>query len=368
MNIVLSLFYFAYFALVGVYIVFVPTALLDFGYTKFEIGIIGSSAPFMRFLLPFLFKHYIELTYNVYKLSLLLTFSGATIFLFTVENFWIYLLSNLLFGAAMGVILPFVETIALEVLNKKVYGKIRLWGSIGFILVVLILGKLNVDSITTLYFLSAMAFFTLLFGYFIVRYENHLEKREEEENAASFSLQKYWAFWVSIFLMQVAFGGFYTFFTIYGEEQGFSSSLVSYLWSFGVICEIVMLYFQGPLLQRNLLTILKAATLITAFRWLLLYLYPSSLLLTFLGQSMHAVSFALYHTAAITYVFSLYSQKRLAQQFFLGISFGLGGSFGAFIAGFIYGEYLFLVESLIAVAAFIMLLVHTARKNQQNSN
>jgi PPP family 3-phenylpropionic acid transporter len=80
---------------------------------------------------------------------------------------------------------------------------------------------------------------------------------------------------------------------------------------------------------------------------------------------MHAVSFALYHTAAITYVFSLYCQKRLAQQFFLGISFGLGGSFGALLAGYIYGEYLFLVEALITLSAFGMLLVHTKRKNQQ---
>jgi len=170
--------------------------------------------------------------------------------------------------------------------------------------------------------------------------------------------------------MQVAFGGFYTFFTIYAGEQGFSSEVVSYLWSFGVICEIIMLYFQGPLLQRNLLTILKFATFVTAFRWFLLFLYPSSLYLTFLGQSLHAISFALYHTAAITYVFSLYTQKRLAQQFFLGISFGLGGSLGAFIAGVIYDNYpkqLFLVESVIALIAFLMLLVHTKRKNQSKT-
>ena len=266
----------------------------------------------------------------------------------------------------MGVILPFVETIALGTLSKKLYGKIRLWGSVGFIAVVLSLGELNVSSTLTFYFLSLLALFTFLFGYFIIHEEVNTQGEVEEE-ASAFSLTKYWAFWTSIFLMQVAFGGFYIFFTIYAEEQGFSSKVVSYLWSFGVICEIIMLYFQGALLQRNLLTILKVATLITAFRWLLLYLYPSSLLLTFLGQSLHAVSFALYHTAAITYVFSLYTQKRLSQQFFLGISFGLGGSFGAFIAGVVYESYpkqLFLVEAFIALIAFLMLLIHIKRKNQ----
>ena len=368
MKLLLSLFYFAYFALVGVYIVFVPKSLLDFEYTKLQIGIIGSAAPFMRFLLPFVFKHYIELTQHIFRLALLFTFIGALLLLGTVENFWTYLIANLLFGAAMGVILPFVETIALSTLSKKLYGKIRLWGSVGFIVVVLALGELNVSSRLTFYFLSLLAFVTFLFGYFIVHQEA-VSNGEEEEESSTFSLTKYWAFWSSIFLMQVAFGGFYIFFTIYAGEQGFSSKMVSYLWSFGVICEIVMLYFQGPLLQRNLLTILKAATLVTAVRWLLLYLYPSSLFLTFLGQSLHAISFALYHTAAITYVFSLYTQKRLAQQFFLGISFGLGGSLGAFIAGFVYESYskqLFLVESFITLIAFLMLLVHTKRKNQQS--
>jgi PPP family 3-phenylpropionic acid transporter len=70
------------------------------------------------------------------------------------------------------------------------------------------------------------------------------------------------------------------------------------------------------------------------------------------------MSFALYHTATITYVFSLYSQKRLAQQFVLGIGFGLGGSLGALLAGQIYGEYLFLIEAIITFGAFLMLMVH----------
>ena len=262
----------------------------------------------------------------------------------------------------MGITLPFVETISLQRLSKKMYGKIRLWGSVGFIVISLLLGELDSSPMETIYFLIVTAFFTLLFGYFVLQYDQHKESSNQESDS-EFSLQKYWAFWASIFLMQVAFGGFYTFFTIYEEGQGLSPQVISYLWTFGVICEIVMLYFQGPLLQKNLLTILKIATLITAFRWLLLYFFPSSIEVTFLSQSLHAVSFALYHTTAITYVFSLYTQKRLAQQFFLGISFGLGGSIGAFIAGYIYGEYLFLFESIITLGAFFMLFVHDRRKS-----
>jgi len=45
----------------------------------------------------------------------------------------------------------------------------------------------------------------------------------------------------------------------------------------------------------------------------------------------------------------------LAQQFFLGISYGLGGFAGAIVAGRIYGDNLFLIESFIALAGFFIL-------------
>ena len=341
---------------------YMPKALIGFGYNSVEIGLIYAAAPFMRFLLPFIFKYYLQLTHKVFILALTFTLISSILFLQTVDNFYTHLIANLLFGASMGITLPFVETISLQQLSKKMYGKIRLWGSVGFILVSLLLGEVEPSPLQTLYYLIGTGFFTLIFGYFVLQYDQHKESSNQESNS-EFSLQKYWAFWASIFLMQVAFGGFYTFFTIYEEAKGLSPQIISYLWTFGVLCEIVMLYFQGSLLQKNLLTILKVATLITAFRWLLLYLFPSSIEVTFFTQSLHAVSFALYHTSAITYVFSLYSQKRLAQQFFLGISFGLGGSVGAFIAGYIYGEYLFLFESIITLGAFLILLVHDRRKS-----
>jgi len=363
MKIFLSLFYFSYFSLVGVYIMFMPVALEGFGYDKIETGIIYAAAPFMRFLLPFIFKHYLKLTHNIYIFALILTVISSILFTFTVNNFTAYLLANLLFGASMGITLPFVETISLQKLSKSLYGKIRMWGSVGFIVVALSLKELAPLPMSTIYILILATSFTLVFGYFTLQYDTAVIT-DTEEDERNFSLKKYWAFWTSIFLMQVAFGGFYTFFSLYETAHGFKEYF-PYLWTFAVICEIVMLYFQGPLLKRNLLTILKVATLITVIRWLLLYFYPNSLEITFFSQAFHAISFALYHTASITYVFSLYSQKRLAQQFFLGISFGLGGSVGSFVGGYIYGdtgEYLFLFEAFITFGAFIMLVVHDKRK------
>ena len=366
MKVALSLFYLFYFALVGVYIIFMPKTLLDFGYSSLEVGVIYSASPFMRFLLPFIFKHFVKLTPKVYIISLIITFVSSLFFIDSVESFNLYLISNLLFGASMGVSLPFVETIALYQLSKKEYGRVRLWGSVGFIAIALLLGKILSTNYEALYYLSGMAFFTLIFGLLVLK-NNIEEKNQQQESDKSFSLIRYWAFWASIFLMQLAFGGFYNFFTIYETSHGVSLEMTSWMWTFGVVCEIFMLFFQGALLQKNLLKIIQISILVTVFRWLLLYLYPDNTIITFASQSLHAISFALYHTATITYIFSLYTQKKLAQQFVLGIGFGLGGSLGALLSGKIYGEHLFLIEAIITFGAFVMIVIHSKRVGNQKA-
>ncbi|SFV56097.1 Probable 3-phenylpropionic acid transporter [hydrothermal vent metagenome] len=360
----LALFYLFYFALVGVYIIFMPKVLLSFGYDNSDVGIIYAAAPFMRFLIPFVFRRYITLDHRVFLISLASTFIASVVFVSTVDSFWLYLVANLLFGASMGIVLPYVETISLQKLSKSRYGKVRLYGSIGFMVIALWLGKILSYPYEALYYLGSMAFLTLLAGTIVAYYDRDTKLATTEENS-NFKLLEYPWFWVSVFLMQVGFGGYYSFFTIYETSHGVSLEIVSWMWSFGVICEIAMLYFQGPLLQRNLLTILKLSLLITVLRWLLLYLYPDSTTMIFASQSLHAVSFALYHTASISYVFTIYTQKKLAQQFFLGIAFGLGGSVGAMLAGQIYGEYMFLIESIITLLSFFALLLHNKNRDEK---
>lgn len=68
--------------------------------------------------------------------------------------------------------------------------------------------------------------------------------------------------------MQVSFGAFYNFFTIYETAHGMSLETTSYLWAFGVICEIILFYFQAPLLSRfSLINLVKLGVFLTALRW-----------------------------------------------------------------------------------------------------
>jgi len=360
-------FYFFYFVLIGVYIIYLPKMLTEEGMDAAQVGVIYAAAPMMRFILPFIFRRFVSLDARIYRITLVLMLGVSLLFGVTVHAFPLYLTTNLLFGAAMGAILPYVDTLALQVITREHYGKVRLWGSIGFIVIALWLGRVLESIDQTFAYLVAASLLTVAAGLYLVRFDPHIDTPVDRTEEKNFALKKYWAFWISAFLLQVSYGGFYNFFTIYETAHGFSQTTISYLWSFGVVCEIAMLYFQGPLLRHHLLGIIQLATFSAVIRWALLWLWPELLWVAYASQTLHAVSFALYYTATIAYVYRLYSQKKLAQQFYLGITFGLGGSVGAVLAGWIYAfdsRLLFLFSAVVALMAFGMMLVHDYRRRR----
>jgi len=364
-------FYFFYFSIVAVYVIFMPKVLNTVGYSPSEIGILFAAAPLVRFAIPFFFLKYFSFTPKVFNGALFLSFFASGFFHLCLQDFWSLLFTNIALGIGMSLVIPYVESVALSYMPKESYGKIRLFGSVGFILVSLVLVKFLNSPINAIFFLNASTFFTLVFGLLISQYEKKNIKAHTDEGK-SFDLLAHWPLWLSLFLMQVGFGGFYNFFTIYASSYpiGLESLDISamdmtiYLWSFGVICEVFMLYFQAPLLQNSLLRVLQFSVGITVLRWLILAAFPQNLWLLFFSQSIHAFSFALYHSASIMYLHSLYSNKKLSQQFLAGIAYGLGGFLGALGAGFIYevsAQGLFLVAAFITFLSFMFLWLETRR-------
>jgi len=331
-------------------VIYLPKVLDIFGYSSVQIGAIYAISPLMRFVTPFFFLRRFSLTAKIYKAALLLSLVAGALFFVTIENFWLFVIPNILLGISFALTLPYVETIALKYIGKERYGKARLFGSLGFIAVALALARYMEEPRYALWFLAGAIVFTILFGWPL----GSVEAQKKEDSGGEFSLLRHWPLWANLFLMQVSFGPFYNFFTIYETEHGLDYTTISYLWTFGVVAEIVML------LRRDLLRILQACSAITAFRWMLLHLYPTELPILYFAQSLHAFSFALYYSAAISYLFQIYANKTLAQQFFGGISFGLGGMVGSFLAGLFYGPYLFAYAAFVALLATLVLFVRRA--------
>jgi len=363
----LSIFYFFYFGLVGVYIIFMPKVLAMSGYSASEIGIIFAAGPLVRFLLPFAFLNGLKLNIKNFNIALVVMLISSLSFYFSLDNFYKLLISNIFLGLGLSLILPYIEVISLSCVGKERYGKIRLFGSVGFVLVALVLVKFMTSPDTALNYLLSATYITAIFAFFIAKNKSvQNEKKDEIVNDIDFF--KDWKLWLGLTLMQVSFGSFYNFFTIYETSYEISLDMTIYLWSFGVLAEIFMLYFQGRFLHNNLTTILQITTFATAIRWLLVFLFPQDITILFFTQSLHALSFALFHSAAISYLYHIYKHKALAQQFFSGITYGLGGFSGALIAGYIYQyypAYIFLSSSIFAFGAFLFLYFHS--NNQLSS-
>ena len=348
-------FYFFYFALVAVNVIFLPKVLNLIGYSFIDLSIIMAASPLIRFLSPFLFVKYIKLNKNIFIFALGLTIVSTLLVYVVIDNFWALLVVALMLGLGVSLVLPYVEVIALEYIAHDRYGKVRLFGSIGFIVVSLILVEYLGNPYNAIHFLVLTAVLLAVFALWVLSFVDHgLKERtaSNQEGLAAFLKDKY--LWISLFLMQLAFMPFYSFFFIHETAHGLSSQMTIYLWSFGVICEILMFNFQGPLLEKfTLINLLLFATFMTIIRWVMLYLFPEDTLLLAISQAMHAFSFGLYHSVAIRYLYSLYTNKALAQQFFMGIAYGLGGLLGTIISGLWYE---FSSESIYLFAAGVTLL------------
>ena len=357
MQTLLAIFYFFYFGIVGIYIIFMPKVLDMVGYDGSEIGIIFAASPLVRFLLPFAFTRGFSLNRRFFNIALLIMLIGSVGFYLSLNNFYGLFISNIAVGIGMSLILPYVEVIALEVVGKESYGKVRLFGSIGFIIVALVLVRFLSSPEVALSYLLSFVFLTAILAFVIARVEAK-SKELKEDLPNDVALLAHWKLWLGLALMQVSFGAFYNFFTIYETGYGITLDMTINLWVFGVVVEIVMLYFQGRLLKYNLVFLLQITTFSAVVRWMLLFLYPQNIAVLFFAQSLHALSFALFYSAAISYLHQIYKNKVLAQQFYSGITFGLGGFVGALTFGYMYeyfASYIFLGAAFVAFTSFVFI-------------
>ncbi len=350
----ISAFFFFYFSLIGVYVIFLPKILQNIGYTPLQIGIIFSISPLMRFITPFFFLKRFKLTKELFHIALFFMLVTVGLFYLSLEDFYLFAFSNIVYGVSTGLVLPYIEIYALKYLKKENYGKSRLFGSLGFIIVALVLPKLLKDPYIGIHFAAFTIVCSVIFGYIISTSDISFSNSDNKERK-KFDFYENLPLWISIFLMQVSFGAFYSFFTVYENEHGLDLTTISYLWTFGVICEILLFYYQAFFLKYDLLKIIKITVFITAIRWLFLFSYPDNLPILYLTQSLHAFSFALYHSATISYLYIIYENKKLSSQFYYGIGFGLGGFFGSLVAGYFYGKYLFFSSTVIALLALLAL-------------
>ncbi len=301
--------------------------------------------PIARFLTPFIFLKK-PLTKRDYILSIFIAFLSS--FLILTKNFYLILIAFFLIGASFAVLFPYIEAIAIERLKTK-YGKARVMGSIGFMLYGILFSYIKINHLIS--FIVLMSLTALSAFYF------KEDKTIKKSSSAKINFLKDYKFWLGLILLQISFGGFYNFFTIYLINHGVDKKYIGWLWGIGVIAEIIIFLIGHKFLHKlPPIKWIKISIFLTSIRWAMLYLFANSIFLIALSQLIHAFSFAIFHTSALLYISKKYENKTLAQQFYAGIGYGLAAFLGSIISGFLYGNKLFLYESLIAFIGFLVML------------
>jgi PPP family 3-phenylpropionic acid transporter len=376
----LSGFYFFYFAALGAFLPYWSLYLQAEGYTPAQIGQLMALLAATKLIAPNLWGWLAD---RFDRSVLLIRISSVL----TAASFWLYgEFSGLgwmafitgLAGMFWNAPLPLFEAVTLAYLRDapQRYSRIRLWGSIGFIVTVLLLGK----GLDYWIFIDCLPVF--IFGLFAGMSLTTLTVPERSvrihagDGGSLWSLLKQphvAAFLLVFMLIQVSHGPYYVFFSVYLKDHGYGGSVTGAIWSLGVFAEIGLFMYLHRLLQRfSLRLILLFSIALGVLRWWLIAWYVGSAGWIIFAQVLHAATFGSSHVAAIQLIRKYFAGPHhgKGQALYSSSSYGLGGMIGSYYSGALWGtagpETVFSLAAAASLLAWIVVWLWVEKPVRQS--
>ncbi|MBI4189510.1 MAG: MFS transporter [Betaproteobacteria bacterium] len=334
--------YFFHFAYIGAFAPYFSLYLNALGITAAGIGVIMALPQLVRIFAPHLWGWFADRSGRRLRIARIGTVIGTVIYcgLFAARGFEALFAIVLLMSFFLSAALPLIEVTTLTHLGEHTaqYGRIRVWGSIGFIAAVLAVGYaldwLPIGVLLWIMLAILLGAATLLL---LVPEAPHAEHTHEHMPIAHVIRQpQVVALIVACALMAVAHGPYYTFYSIYLVDYGYSKGAIGWLWALGVICEIAIFFWMSHLFRAFALRqVLIASFGLASLRFLIIAWCAESLLLLVFAQALHAASFGSFHAAALGYVHRFFRGRHQArgQAIYTSLTFGLGGTLGGLYSG-----------------------------------
>ncbi|MDR2212752.1 MAG: MFS transporter [Pseudomonadales bacterium] len=335
-------FYFFYYAFVGMFAPYWSLYLKSLEFGAVQIAILMSAGPVMRMVAPGAWGWLSDHTGNR-LLVIRLAAAGcvlAYLGVFFTTQFAGMLLTLALMNFFWSASMPLVEATTLSYLGKHSarYGRIRSWGSIGFIVAVLGLGyAFDYVSIDWLPWMGlGVLLGILVFAYQIPHADTTAHHTDDLSIRKIAAQPMVLALFGACFLMAVAHGPYYTFYSIYLADHGYAKSAIGQLWALGVVCEIGV-FFLMPWLMRHtsLPRILAASFACAVLRFLLIAWGVESLPLMLIAQVLHAATFGAFHASSVALVHHFFRGRHQSkgQALFGSLTYGAGGMAGGLLCG-----------------------------------
>ncbi len=364
----LSGFYFFYFAVLGVMVPYWGLYLQETGFSSQEIGYLSAVIMATKIFAPSIWGWLADKTgrrLQIVRGGSLLAFVicfgvfGETRFL------WLALVV-FLYTFFWNAVLAQFEVITLHHLgdSPEWYSRVRLWGSVGFIVLVVLLGIAFDDiSVSWLPWFLVLMLGAIWLCSLVVPEAPRGGGHHEATEGLWDILKKpvVIAFLLCNFLLQIGHGPYYTFYSIFLEDNGYSRQWIGWLWALGVLAEVAFFWIMHKLLPRYGLRLLMLVSLaLASVRWLMIGFLVDSLLILVLAQLLHAFTFGILHSVSIEAIrrFFGHAHQGQGQALYSGLSFGAGGAVGAALSGQLWGSWgaawVFSLSSLACFIAFLL--------------
>ncbi|MCK9379595.1 MAG: MFS transporter [Sulfuritalea sp.] len=362
----LAAWYFWYFAFIGAFLPYFALYLQSIGLSATRIAVLMSLGQLMRLLAPLLWSWLADSGGRRVRIVVGSTAASLASFsvVFLTQDFVGLLIGMAILHFFWSASLPLVEALTLGHLaaNPERYGRIRLWGSVGFVVTVMGVGFL-LDSAP----ISAQLWvsWALLLGTLV----SALTLTEVRSNAGQFAgpivdvlRQRKVVFLLGAgLLMSAAHGALYVFYSIHLVAQGYGKTMVGLLWTLGVLAEIVVFLLMPRISALvSMRRILLACFALASLRFMLIGWAVEFIGLLVFAQLLHGASFGAHHAAtmaALNRWFVAGHQAR-AQALYGSTAYGAGGLGGALLAGALWEQVgpgiTFSAASLLALLGLIL--------------
>jgi PPP family 3-phenylpropionic acid transporter len=341
----LSIAYFVYFGAIGIFTPFWSPFLALRGFDAFEIGLLLAIAAGVRSVGPLAFGWLADASGRPTAILRLAALASMLSFalLPLLSGLFGFIVLTVLFCCGWNFIAPSLDAHTLARLGPTSarYGRIRLWGSLGFIVVSwlggVIFERLGYQLVPSL--MMAFICATLLATMSIDSTQlQALAPRTVSFPSAVRSRPVVYALLVTG-LIAVSFGPYYTFFSLYLERFGYSRSVIGFLWALGVIAEIGIFAAGGSMLARySIRALYIGAAVATAVRWALIAWFADNILVLACAQLLHAMGFAVLHFAVVLTAQRQFPPDAAArgQALFSSLGYGGGGMLGSLFGGIVW--------------------------------
>ncbi len=363
----LSAFYLFYFGSLGALIPYWGLYLQSQGFSAEDIGKLMAVILITKLIAPNVWGWIATRTgrhLDLVRLSSLLAvicFCGVFV---SHHPLWLVFVMAI-FSFFWNAALPQIEAMTFAHLGEYFhrYSHIRLWGSIGFVITVVLLGWLFEQFDITLLPILLVGLFTSIWltSLLVPEHDRDYLAVSQETLHQIIRRPAVIALLVVCFLMQLSHGPYYTFYSIYLEEHNYNRSIIGQLWALGVIAEVgAFLVMHYWLARFKLCTLMIASLILSGLRWLMIGYGANYFLLLVAAQLLHAASFGLFHGVSVQFIRRHFPGRiqGQGQALYSSLSFGAGGALGSFASGYIWEnlgmEMTYVLASMICGIAVIV--------------